>query len=344
MPTDTDGFKRSQLEQYQNQPEALLGANEPLRDALQQQTIGQAEFVPDGTIQLLPNDCGIRLDRAAPFHPGGQVFRLDPFEPDLPLWKKVPLPTYLVGKMKDSHACEQGINRNPSIERPERGQNAIIQSSTAGPVPPFVLVVHPPTPTIGQNVHLCPKTFEPFYEFTAEETRVDHHQVQLNADSSDEPKRLEITLALLEEWHMIFILQLCTFRLQATHWRTKRREWELKTVNDIFLGGNYFMLKDSFGISNLVNARKFAWDENEKDRHGSIPVWKNVWTEESYGHITEQAFRVKNAVVKIKRKIAQLQSDAVAAEQNKKRKTSRGGKIEVGLLGEDLGKAMNLNR
>lgn len=291
--------------QYEQRLEAISALDGVLGLALFRRAYNPPTwFMPDETIRLLPEDCRINLAAtpntaaASPYPASRADINLEPFEGDLPQWKPLPMWTRLVGKVRPSFTADQYRNHGQLIEQFGQAQQAIL------------LVVDPPAPTAGREVFLHPKATAPYYDLVTEgEILVDIQDVEMNEGANTEIKLLEIIATLLEQWDMAFCLQFSTFMLQARLWRKERREWELKTVQTIFVSGNLHMLDPDFDISNLVNARCFVDEQNEKERVGGIPVWEGVWSKEGVEALIDCRVQVQRTQIQVKRILFDLLTD-----------------------------------
>ncbi|KAJ5389353.1 uncharacterized protein N7496_000421 [Penicillium cataractarum] len=294
---------RKELETAVSRNEALLGA---LRRRAQQPP---AWFIPDGTIQLLPASCGIRLDAGNRVPVGGGNLFLEGFYWNRPRWQTLPMPTHLVGKVKATFTAAQYRDGNLGRRTEQLGRfsETSSQSQAAESTPVILLVVDPPTPTAGRDVFLLPKATAPYYDFvTDEDIIINIDDVEINSDADDEVKRLEIMATLLEDWDAALDLQFSTFAHQARIWRMERREWELATVQKIFLAGYLDMLASNFGISDLVNARQFVDMQNELEQVGEVKAWEYVWDEDSSAAAVEHKENVNATMYRVKRILYQL--------------------------------------
>jgi hypothetical protein len=301
-PSEAERAKNVKLEQLRIQLQTAVARDEALQGALfRRAQQPPAVFVPDGTIQLLPEGCEIRLDTDSQVPFGGQVLQLQPFERELPQWNPLQMPTRLVGKVKASFTAAQYRNPGRRVEQFACPQQTSSQSQAAESAPVIFLVVDPPTPTAGRDVFLHPKAIAPFYYLVTEDIVIDIDDVELTEDANEEIKRLEILATLLEDWDTALSLQFSTFALQARNWRRERREWELETVQTIFLSGNLDMLAPTFGISDLVNTRQFVDMENKLDQLGEVEPWEKVWNEEACAAAQVHNHHVKHTMYKVKR-------------------------------------------
>ena len=155
----------------------------------------------------------------------------------------------------------------------------------------------PPTRALANH----PKAIAPYYDLVTEDIIIDIDDVELTEDANEEIKRLEILATLLEVWDAALSLQFSTFALQARNWRRERREWELETVQTIFLCGELDMLAPNFGISDLVNARQFVDMENELEQFGEVEPWEKVWNEDACVTALAHNQHVKHTMYKVKR-------------------------------------------
>ncbi|KAF3387135.1 hypothetical protein F1880_000032 [Penicillium rolfsii] len=294
-PYGQPSCKAVELKQYEQRLEAISVIDGVLGLALlRRDQYPPTWFMPDDTILLLPEDCRINLagtpNTATPQYPPSRVdIDLEPFEGITPVWMQLPMRTRLVGKVRSSFTADQYRHRGRTVEEIRPSQQS------------FFLVVDPPTPTAGRDVYLHPKAAVPFYDLITEgEILVDIQDVELNEDANTEIKILEILATLLEEWDMAFCFQFSSFVIQARLWRQERREWELKTVEKIFLSGNLHMLDPDFDIPNLVNARRFLDKQNALERVGGVPVWVGLWSKEGLEALIDSRVQVQRTQIQVK--------------------------------------------
>lgn len=312
-----------QLDEFRKELETAVPRNEVLLGALRRRAQQPpAWFIPDGTIQLLPASCGIRLDARTRVPLGGGNLHLDGFYWNRPQWQTLPMPTHLVGKVKATFTAAQYHERNLGRRTEQLGRfpNTSSQSQAAESTPAILLVVDPPTPTAGRDVYLLPKATAPYYDFvTDEDIIINIDDVEINSDADDEVKRLEIMATLLEDWDAVLDLQFSNFAHQARLWRMERREWELETVRKIFLAGYLDMLAPNFGISDLVNARQFVNMQNELEQVGGVKAWEYVWDEDSSAAAVEHKENVNATMYRVKRILYQLiPEDERGLDRNRK--------------------------
>jgi hypothetical protein len=255
-------------------------------------------FMPDGTIKLLPEEYSVNLaalantgDTAEGEPPVALVDpHLNPFEPDAPQWKPVPMRNRLVGKVRADFTADQYHHPGRRIEQFGQAKETVF------------LVLSPPPPTPGREVYLYPKGTIPYFDLVTDgETIIDIQHVEMNEDADTEVKRLEIIATLLDDWDRVYSIRYSTFALQARNWRMERRKWEVETLEKIFLTGNLHMLVPYFNINSLVHARIIIDFDNEMERLGKVDVWEGVWNKEGYDAIINCLRQVKKTLLRIKR-------------------------------------------
>ncbi|KAJ5683157.1 hypothetical protein N7462_006322 [Penicillium macrosclerotiorum] len=278
--------KQVRFECYKLQLEAAAAMQPAWRDQLWQARASESDnFIPGFIIQLLPESCQIRLGTGDRTH--GQEYV---FEPELPQWTPVSGLFRLAGTLK---------THDSSDLMTVQGQGPINQ------VPD------------GQKIYIQPTTKEPFYEFAVEGQLVDKPHVWLSTSFDNEMALFQLVLEMAEERQMLHDLRISTFKLQTTRWRCLRREWEFNLVQNIWLYGDLHMLRGGLGISNLLAAWDFVWEENERDRRGQIPTWSNIMTQYQYDEkVTQEKNDITQAITRLKQHINDLDA---RCEQNRKR-------------------------
>lgn len=285
-PSRAEKRRMRELNEYRIQLEIAVARDQALLAAIVRRAQQPpTSFQPDGTIRLLPEYCGINLAAVTQFPSGGRVLQIEPFEKERPELKPLKAPLELVGKVKATfdankyRATDPFRNPDKIVEHP--GGWEVLHDSQAGELS-FVpkIAVDPPTPSPGRDVWIRPKSIAPYFDLVTIEQGdyliVEMNDVELNESADAEHKRLELLHDILEKWEGTLTIQFTTFKVQAMNWRNARREWELETVQEIFLSGNLDMLPPKFDIQALLDARKFIWEARDREFSDCVEVHEHI--------------------------------------------------------------------
>jgi hypothetical protein len=300
-----------ELEEYRIELEVALASNEALLPALARRAHEPPRyFVADGTIQLLPEWCGINLAAATAITPGGRVPEIQPFELPRPELTILARPTELVGKVKASFDVDTYRETNPfrSADKfvAHEGGWQLPGRHIPGAEPAFVpkIVVDPPTPTAGQDVYMRPKFVSPFFDLITKESedelRVSMHDVELTEKADTEYKRLGILARMLDRWEWELKAVYTTFKVHAMNWRTARCKWELETLREVFFSGNLAMLPADFGIHSLIQARLWIEERSDRERRGEIEEYEHICELQVCQDYLDFLARVKKTAYEVK--------------------------------------------
>ncbi|KAJ5480948.1 hypothetical protein N7539_006842 [Penicillium diatomitis] len=210
-------------------------------------------------------------------------------------------------------SCSQQQQSLHGPDEQQHGDQPQPEESPTGsnPIPTFAkLVIDPPGPCPGQDVHIRPKVTFPFYDLvTDDEVIVSSVDVEFLETATDQIDRLRILIELLEKWGAAHALRLSTFRVQAQSWRRDRRLWELQMLQEVVSTRNLHMLHPGFTFQSLVAASRFAEQETRNDRRGAVEPWLLVMDEMEWNGLQAHTLRIRKTADTVKKGIYDLLSE-----------------------------------